>query len=514
MSYILPTSMNTSSQISGDQSEEVDVQLTPEFETRTHVGAQQALLANEDLVIPDSINGLRKAVSAIHAVPMKAEHNHTLNTRRLFDACIVIAQLNLRQRGRQQIDRIRNERFSPLFETHITELARLAGIPGKNYERVYEDLNHLYEMDLRWNIVGEDADVMFDMRAHFLSTLGCGKGTKRGIVRFAMDPGVLSIILEPTHWATLSLQVMKGLGTSSSLALYQNTWRYVNTHAKVTAELPVTTWIQLLAGQSSYVKKDPTTGTEKVNYGDFKRRILMDAIDRVNDVKALSYTLVLKESFSGNRVSKLQFKFIAKKSETPQIPLAWPQDGLEAVFKLGFSEADVTKMSQDHSYQEVAESLVRIKESDTRLRAAGHPITSRKSYFTGILNNVATSAREDERESKRVEALAQTQDAIQNAKKTHERQVSGFAKHQAEVFSLRLFELDADQRNALFEEFTVSPEGIKGRMLIRHGWTPKNVGALSLFRAWLPVHHADVFDELLCNPEDRSRETWAQTSEA
>ena len=38
----------------------------------------------EDLIVPDTLRSMRKAVSAIHATPLKEEHAHTLNSRRLF----------------------------------------------------------------------------------------------------------------------------------------------------------------------------------------------------------------------------------------------------------------------------------------------------------------------------------------------------------------------------------------------------------------------------------------------
>ncbi|NDH30782.1 MAG: redox-regulated ATPase YchF, partial [Betaproteobacteria bacterium] len=55
-------------------------------------------------------------------------------------------------------------------------------------------------------------------------------------------------------------------------------------------------------------------------------------------------------------------------------------------------EAEIADMSQSRSYEEVAESLVRLKASDERMKAAGRPITSRKAYFIGILSNVDAGA--------------------------------------------------------------------------------------------------------------------------
>lgn len=489
-----------------DRPQDID-ESNPDFVTRSH-GEQPSLFATEDLIIPESIKGLRKAVSAIHAVPLKAEHNHTLNTRRLFDACILVAQLDFRKRGREQVERIRKERIAPLFETRVTDLARLASIPGKNFERLHDDLNKLFEMSLQWNIVGEDAEVAWEMKSHFLSSLGFGKGLNRGLIRFAIDPAILDIVLEPRHWATLSLEVLQGLGTPSSYALYQNAWRYVNTNAKVTAALPTETWIQLLVGPSRYVKDDPATGRVSINYGDFKRRVLTEAISRVNESQALNYTLELKEHLSGKRVSKLQFRFIPKKQGRLELPMNWPEEGLRVLANLGFSEANIADMSQSHSYEEVAESLARLKLADERLRAEGRPISSRKAYFTGILGNVSAGAGGADIDDARIESESRAQEAAKAARERQDRMLSAFTKHQGDVAIKRLFELDADRRVALFAEFEASPEGAKARLLIERGWTPKNVGALSMFRTWLAASHPDIQEELQPNPEDKTIEAW------
>ncbi len=161
-----------------------------DFDMRRRSTEQPSLFATEDLIIPDTLRSVRKAVSAIHAAPAKAEHNQSLNSRRLFDAFILVAQIDCRKRD-GLVERICKERVSPEFVTRVTDLARLAGIPGKNYVRIYEELDHLYEMDLKWNIVGEDADVQWEMRSHFLSSLGYGKGHRRGSIRFSIDPSIL-----------------------------------------------------------------------------------------------------------------------------------------------------------------------------------------------------------------------------------------------------------------------------------------------------------------------------------
>jgi len=479
-----------------------------DFDMRRREADQPALFPTEDLIIPDTLRSMRKAVSAIHATPVKAEHNQSLNGRRLFDACILIAQIDCRKRE-GLVERICQERVSPMFETRITDLVRLAGIPGKNYVRIYEELDLLYEMDLKWNIVGEDSEVQWEMKSHFLSSLGYGKGHRRGLIRFSIDPSILAILLEPSNWATLSLQAMKGLGTAAAYALYQNAWRYVNTHAKVTAALPTATWIELLMGHSRYVVDDPKQGKRVVNYGDFKRRVLMDALRRVNETPALGYTLELKELRSGTRVSKLQFKFVPKKQASLGLPMTWPDEVLRVLASIGFSRSEVEDLSQAHSYEVVAETLVRLKAAESRLKAAGRAITSKKAYFTGILANIAEGGDEDDLNVAKIEAEARAQEAQRQAQARNERRKEEFSRHQATIFTDRLFEMEEGPRSQLLAEFEASQAGMKARMLIDKGWQPKNAGALACLRAWLADERPAVLDQqFFVNPEDKSFDAW------
>lgn len=469
---------------------------------------QPSLFPTEDLIIPDTIRSIRKAVSAIHAIPLKPEHSQSLNSRRLFDACILVAQIDFRKRDKQMLERVRSERLSPMFETRVTDIARLAGIPGKNYERIYDELDKLFEMVLRWNIVGEDSKVEWDLKSHFLSSLGYGRGVKRGLIRFSIDPSILEIVLEPTNWAYLSLQAEEGLGTAASYSLYQNVWRYVNTHAKVTAVLPTATWVELLMGQSRYVVDDPKEGKRVVNYGDFKRRVLMDAIRRVNEIQALSYTLELKEYRSGTRVSKLQFKFIPKKQPSLGLPLTWPEDVLRVLERLGFTQAEIENMSQAHSFEEVADSIVRLKAAEGRLKAVGRPISSKKAYFSGILTNIASGAVGEDLDHEKIEAAAKAQEAQRLAEQRQVRLREEFTKHISSVFVQRLYELAEVDRESIFRDFEGSTLGLKARLLLEKGWNQKNVGALTILRGWLATDRPDVLNRLLINPEDNDFDSW------
>lgn len=501
------TDANDSELPSGPDGESVEA---AGFLTRVREMGQEPLFPTEDLIIPESLRNMRKAVSAIHTSPISSDHAQSLNSRRLFDACVLIAQIDFRKRGSQALERVRTERLSPIFETRITDLVRLAGIPGKNYERVYRELDQLFEMQLRWNIVGEGSDVEWEMKSHFLSSVGYGKGSKRGLIRFSMDPSILEIVLEPSNWATLSLQAMEGLGTAASYALYQNAWRYVNTNAKVTAALPVATWVELLVGQSNYVEDDPKEGKRVVRYGDFKRRILLDAIARVNEIPVLSYTLELKELKSGKRVSKLQFKFVPKTSHSLGMPLLWPAEIIKVLENIGFTSKEIEDLSQARSFEEVADSIIKLKAAETRLQTMGRTISSKKAYFNGILANVAAGASLDDIDHDRIAAEARAQEAQRADQVRQERLRETFATHAAQSFARELFLLPPEELKALLDQFEASPQAQTpaAAQLLAKGWSPNNRPALALLRSWLTATNPGRLDALLPDPQDKSFEAW------
>lgn len=482
--------------------------MTTPFEMKSHAddpSSQGALFASDDWEMPQNLATFRKAVSAIHAVPIKAEHNHTLNTRRLLDAVILCVQLDFRKREREQVERILEDRISPVFEVRTSELMKIAGITGKNYNRVYEDLDHLFQMVLKWNVVGEDSSVLWDMKAHFLSSFGVGKGKRLGYVRFSIDPSILEIVMEPRMWATLSLSAIKELKTPASYALFQNVFRYANTQNKVTAALPTETWIELLAGTSKYIDVDAETGRTVINYHDFKRRCLLDAIERVNDAQALGYTIELKEIRSGTRVSKLQFKLNPKKQESLGLPLSWPSKILTTLEKIGLTEQEITDLSQSHSFEEVAESLIRMQKAEMKIREQGKQIFSRKLYFNGVLANVAAGAPDSEIDQ---DAL-RTKEAERQAQERQERMKELFAKHQANVFSERFFALPETEQNSITADFESSPDGKSAKLLLsKQGWSAKNVGAMTMLRKWAKENNPTLLSSLLSNPEDTNFEAW------
>ena len=165
-------------------------------------------------------------------------------------------------------------------------------------------------------------------------------------------------------------------------------------------------------------------------------------------------------------------------------------------------------MSQAHSYEVVTESLNRMKSAEDRLKASGKPITSHKAYFGGILSNMAGGAGADDLLDDKLEEEARAAEAQRLALERSDRMKTEFARFQAETFATRLFSLPEPARQELLDAMEKGEMGTRVRVLLDKGWTPKNVGALSLLRTWLGQEKPEVLAQLLIHPEEQSFEAW------
>lgn len=485
-----------------------------DFDMRRNGPVQRTLFATEEINLPKVVRNLQKSHSAIHATPAKQEGNNALTIRRLMDSFILVTQMQVMKRkkeNKEYVVRVKSERISPEFVIRISELARLANIPGKNYKRIYQYLEQILEMTMKWNVIGSDDSIEWEMKSHFFSSLGFGKGQSAGLIRFSYDPAVLEIILEPKNWAMLSLQAMRSLSTSASYALYQNAWRYIGTDNKVTASLPTEVWIALLCGPSRYVEKDDK-GKLTIQYADFKRRVLVDAIDRVNSVPSLSYNLKLIEHKQGKKIAKLQFKFIPKEGQQAlDLPTTWPADTVDALEKLGYTKQEISELSEGASLNEVLDALSRLSKAERKFKGRGEKIYSIKRFFEGILNNVTTSpdAADSTVDQEALQETLRRQQSEEAAKERRRKQEEGFAKHQMAKFANWIANLSQEEREDLQQSFLATEEGKATKKLATKGGTSSPHSAfMRAFRSWLQKDKPELMDRVLTEPEDKTIEAW------
>lgn len=474
---------------------------------------QPSLFPNE-LFAPKGLKIFRKGISALHTIPVNK--GHTLNSKRVMDAIVVLVQIHFKQLPKHQRETLRELNASPLFKVTKGDLRALAGIQSKEFGRIEDVLDLLHDMKIQWNVLGEDAAVEWKMTSRFLASYGIGLGRNEHMVCFSIDPRVLYLLLEPRLWASLNLDVQHQLGTETSYALYQHAFRYVGTVNKVTADFPVVTWIELLMGPCRYLQIDPDTGEKRVvNYSEWKKRYLLPAIERVNNVQALGHTLELIETRSGMKVRRIQFRFVAKKQAKLDLPFNWPDAVVASLHSMGFKDADLSDLAQGFTLDEVVESLARFSTANERKSAQGKTIVAPKAFLLGILGNVAEhgatrQAGMDEELLASTERQAQAERAKELAIEKQERARQDFVQHQTRRISDALLDWPDDRRQALLCEFESSTDFAKVKLLLaKKGWERGgNFGAWTILRTWLIKEKTAIIDDLLVSPEDRSFEAW------
>ncbi|TXI24178.1 MAG: RepB family plasmid replication initiator protein [Roseateles sp.] len=472
--------------------------------------SQQALFPAGELLTPPALAKFRKGIALLHSAPVSRDQNHTLNSRRIMDAIVALVQIEFKRMPKAVVEKMREYEASPMFYVSKGELRKMAGIGTKNYEEIEKILDRLHEMPLRWNILGEDSSTEWDMKSRFLSTYGIGKGSKQGMVCFAIDPRVLSLILEPKFWVTLQFEITPHLRLEAAYTLYQHAWRYIGTFNKVTADFPVTTWIELLIGNSRHVKVDPKTGEKSVvDYSDFKRRYLLPALARINSISALGHTIELREHRSGLKVKRLQFKFVAKRQESLELPMSWPEAIIETLKQIGFTEDEVATLGQGFSLDDVIESLARFRQAQERKAKQGERIGSPTSFFNGVLTNVANQAVLDAEKFAEIEKVAKAEEVEKLRKQREERALVEFNLRRHKIFKAALLAWPEDRRTNFFKEFEGSQDFRSAtRTMIAKGWESAGMSAWVELREWAAKRRPSDWAELLPNPEDQNLDAW------
>lgn len=474
-----------------------------------------AMFMPDELFVGNTLNEYRKPVAAIHSVPERRDASLKLSARKLMEALPLAVQLDLRARRKDEaqelVRKIREDRATPLFEIRTKELGRLAGLAVSNMDRIHDMLAELVGFKFIWNVLGEDGQAEYESVAAFLIRRDKGVGARRGYTRFAFEPEILLWFLEPQMWAKLSWTVMSSLGghgngpgQEAAFGLYQNTWRYITTHAKLTPAHDTATWIDFILGPSRFVQVDASGKKTVVDYKDFKRRYLLPGLSILNAHPALNHTVECKEEFSGRRVARLRFHFKEKLQESFDLPLGWPPATLNQLEEIGFREKDIVTLSQLYPYDQVTEALKRLPGAEQRTRAAGSRVYSRKAFFNGILVNVAKgeaqTAEEEAKLLKEAEKRQLEEDEAQRMRALTEK----FRGHQRTLILAALQALPAAEKSALFEEHLAADPG--ARVLFKAA--NPGAGYFSAFTTWLAKARPELMNSWLPEPKDKNLQSW------
>lgn len=450
---------------------------------------------------------LRKAVQAVHAYPANVEM--TMTTRRVLNALCVYAQDTFAIMSSEQRALIKDPtvRGTPVFRIQIGRLKTMIGQSSNDNERIYQALDNLYQWQFRFNVMGDvdgETQVLERVKSRFISTLGLGEksGLLSGEVAYEIPNDVLLMILEPSIFAQIDMRASNTLGSAHAIALYENCIRYLGTHNKVTAVLPVQEWVNLISGDGNYPNA----------YKQFKRFVLTPAIKWLEKNDLVPFTVEpLERRGPRNKMVALQFKLHLKKQPSLNMdipPPSWSPSLLEVLQTVySMSKREIAELAQLATEDELQEAMRRDAIMIQRKIAAGTPVLKRASYLRAIVRNVQIGKNklaEPEMDPQEM-ASKELQQAMDRAKRLRE----AFERFRVATIASKLSTLGEAEVDHLRARFALAnKDDVTIGSMIARGWDKKgSTGLKTILHAWIK-DQPDLAANFLTRPDEIDFEVW------
>lgn len=521
---------------------------------------QQALLERLEMaamVLPSVKEEriMRKAVQAVHSYPINGEHN--LATRRVINALIEHAQQVMRKFSSAELAAIRRFRISPRFTVSARRILELTELGANNYTRVYEALDKIYGWDIKWNLMGDgnenhasindvrllqkplsitskaagrtsaeqeivgerldDADaedrrdpslrelkIVERVHSRLISQWSRGEGERQGLVSYEFPVDVIWMILEPKIYARIQMRAFNELGSAAAAALYENCARYYGSQSKVTPQLPVQEWINIIVGVGAY----------KGRLADFKRYVIEPSLQHIAAAQSCPFTVEpLWIKGPKNKVIALQFKLRPKQQLKLEMdmPLAWHANTIDMLKKVfGMSEHDIAEISRAADEAEIRKAISVYNGVAQRKAKMGEAIVDRAKYLRGIVRNLQEGRNKEEDLDKMDEPLevgsTEARRAVDQMNELKER----FEQHRRSRIIQTLCALPEGQYKRLQEAFVASlgDGNTVVHKFMNKGWTPPHPAVAAPFANWFMTQHPESAQEMLSRQEDRDFAFW------
>lgn len=450
----------------------------------------------------------KKPVQIIHSYPDNGEELTALD-RKVLNALVMYVQETYSVLSEAHRDMILDPkiRATPIFKTTIAGLIERVDYRSKNTAPMYDSLHRLMAPVFVMNVM-EDRDgvskIVEKVYRHIITELKVGEadGLRNGEIGFEVPNGTLGMLLEPFPFAQLEMAICNGIKSSPTIALYENTYRYITTISKHTGVLPVDEWIAILSARGRYAGK----------YADFKRYVLLPAMELLKTTSSIPYSLELKEQFGPRKkVVALQFKLVMKDQgslalDTP--PPTWPKQLLELLRDVyGFTRTEVRELSHTGTEQEVQEACRREVAQFTRKKADGELIRDRKRYLKGVLQNLQAgkprgSEPDYDSEDDNVE--------VRLKEPTMAELLQEFKNYQVRIARDKFDLLPEEDKASARSRFAADHEHSQSvQRMLTAGWDNPRPGLLPTFGHWL-IEQVDWYGRLLTQENEVSFDAWSE----
>lgn len=293
----------------------------------------------------------------------------TLTGRLLYNAMLHVSQNRL-----QSLDVMPSADF--MFEAPLPALLRTTGSSGEDRTAAKRYLREMRSLEVDWESTAPGDGVKwrgFSMLAEVAIELRGGENW----VSWAFPPTIMTALRDPTRWARIDLDVLAGLSTYASVALYEICARYRDNPGGVTSRKPTQWWIDALGHGPA--------GTDRREWRKVKSEKVKPAIEEISRQTDLEIELI--EHKTGRMVTEVQFSVRRKRELRPRMRVAGPVD---ASLVLRAESLGIREIKLDGLVTEFGADLVREKLALLEQRAARNErdaINNAYAYLRASLRN-------------------------------------------------------------------------------------------------------------------------------
>lgn len=286
---------------------------------------------------------LNKHVAAIHC-----SNNIGLLQRKMFNVLLFKAYSKLMEDDFHYIS--------------LAELSRMLDYNSKDSAKLKKAFKSLQSTTVEWNIIEED-DNESDGEVWCSSTLLASSviDSKRGFCRYEYSKTLAELLFQPDVYARIDLRIQNKFKSSYGLALYENCVRFRN--IKTTGWIAIDTFKKLMG-----VSEDKYT-----KFSDFNRRVLVAAIDEINEISDIYVELQTKRV--AQQVVSLRFSISNKRKTLPLGISNKIETELQSKFcaemadilkdKFFASKQEIINLSSNYDPQFLKEKIQVVLESDS-----------------------------------------------------------------------------------------------------------------------------------------------------
>ncbi len=211
-----------------------------------------------------------------HSATVQIGNRIAAQQRKIYNSLLYIAR-----------DFLNVDSRADLFSIGQSDLKKLSGDASTNNKQLQENLKGLMSTIVEFNVLQKNKKTKWHA-----TTLLSEATIDNGKIYFGFAPTIRKTLLHPEFYVLLDLNIIKGLNSKYSIALYENARDYLDYgFPKMELEL-----FRKLMGVET---------TKYKNFADLKKRVIDPSVEEISDKTDIKITYELFKE--GRRFKQIQF---------------------------------------------------------------------------------------------------------------------------------------------------------------------------------------------------------------